>query len=751
MSSRLRVLHVEDVLADAELVQETLATEGISCEITRVQTEADFISALKQSKFDLILADYTLPSFDGLSALKIAQRLCPELPFIFVSGTLGEHVAIESLKIGATDYILKTHLSRLGSSVKRALREARERTELRRSEVALRRSEAYLAMAQSLSHTGSFGWHIATGEIFWSLETYRIFELDPDTRPTPEAIRQRVHPDDQVRREQILNQIAQGCLEPNSTDTTLNQDFHYEHRLLMPDGRVKHLRVSGRVVRDSLGDTEFVGAITDVTEAKRAERELREREAKIRRLVDANIIGIFLWDFKGTILEANDEFLRIVGYDRDDLDAGRMRWTDLTPPEWLIVDEQKWVPELKKTGSLQPFEKEYFRKDGSRVPVLIGVATIDEDESEGLAFVLDLTERKRAEESLAFSSFALNNVQESAFLVDEKRRFHYVNAEACRSLGYSREELLGMGVQDIDPDFPMERWPDHWAALKSKRSLTFESRHRAKNGRVFPVELNSNYFEYGGKAYILGLARDISERKHAEEVRLEARVAERMRIARDLHDTLLQSFHGLLLRFQTVSHLLPDRPLEAKEKLEHAIAQAADAITEGRDAVQGLRDSTIQDNNLAQAINTLGNELANSTGILSPATFHVSSEGKSRNLHPLTRDDIYKIAAEAMRNVFRHADAQHIMVEVFYGDEQFRMLVRDDGKGITPAVLSGDGAEGHYGLAGMRERATIIGGTLDVRSKVGEGTEVELCIPARKVYAATESSSHSGNTPEKHR
>ena len=107
--------------------------------------------------------------------------------------------------------------------------------------------------------------------------------------------------------------------------------------------------------------------------------DVAEREAKIRRLIDANIIGMFIWDFEGRIIEANDAFLRMVGYDREDLVSGSMRWTDLTPPEWRDRDERRWVPELKVTGSLQPFEKEYLRKDGSRVPVLIGVASFDED------------------------------------------------------------------------------------------------------------------------------------------------------------------------------------------------------------------------------------------------------------------------------------------------------------------------------------------------------------------------------------
>ncbi|UXU89649.1 trifunctional serine/threonine-protein kinase/ATP-binding protein/sensor histidine kinase [Burkholderia sp. S-53] len=132
-------------------------------------------------------------------------------------------------------------------------------------------------------------------------------------------------------------------------------------------------------------------------ENARLYRDLEEREAKIRRLVDANIVGIFIGDLEGEILEANDAFLRIVGYDRDDLLAGHLRWTDLTPPEWLERNRREWMPELRITGTLQPYEKEYFRKDGSRVPVLIGVAMLDESGTQGIVFVLDLSERKRAE------------------------------------------------------------------------------------------------------------------------------------------------------------------------------------------------------------------------------------------------------------------------------------------------------------------------------------------------------------------
>ena len=228
--------------------------------------------------------------------------------------------------------------------------------------------------------------------------------------------------------------------------------------------------------------------------------------------------------------------------------------------------------------------------------------------------------------------------------------------------------------------------------------------------------------------------------RHEFEMTLETRVSERTRIARELHDSLLQSFHGLLLRFQTVFQLLPERPMEAKEKLGSAIEQTADAITEGRDAVQGLRDSTVQGNDLAQAICTLGEDLAADSTNHRPA-FRVAVEGEARNLHPIFRDEIYKIAAEGLRNAFRHSRARQIEVEIRYDTEQFRLRVRDDGKGVDPATLSSQGSEGHYGLPGMRERATVIGGKLVVWSEVDEGTEVELRVPASTAYARAQRSS----------
>ena len=216
-------------------------------------------------------------------------------------------------------------------------------------------------------------------------------------------------------------------------------------------------------------------------------------------------------------------------------------------------------------------------------------------------------------------------------------------------------------------------------------------------------------------------------------VRMEERLGERMRIARDLHDTLLQSFHGLLLRFQTISNTLP--PGDTKQRLDGAIDQAAEAITEGRDAVQELRRFTVVPHDLAASISVLGQDLATAENMPDPAVFRMTVEGTPRSLHPILRDEIYRIAGEAMRNAFRHAQAHQIEVEIRYDERQLRLRVRDDGKGIDAKILSGDGRAGHFGLHGMRERAKIVGGQLDVWSERDSGTEVELSVPASKAYA----------------
>lgn len=216
------------------------------------------------------------------------------------------------------------------------------------------------------------------------------------------------------------------------------------------------------------------------------------------------------------------------------------------------------------------------------------------------------------------------------------------------------------------------------------------------------------------------------------EAALEARVDERTRIARDLHDTLLQRFHGLLLQFQAASNLLPERPGESKQVLTGAIDQVAEAITEGRDTVQGLRSSAPDSSTLADSLRVLAEELANERDGATSA--HIDVHGAPRALHPIARDETFRVVAEALRNAFHHAAATRIDVDIHYGTRRLCVQIRDDGRGIEPDVLRDGGKQGHFGLAGMRERAGRAGGQVTIRSAPGSGTEVEFTAPASRAY-----------------
>jgi signal transduction histidine kinase len=217
---------------------------------------------------------------------------------------------------------------------------------------------------------------------------------------------------------------------------------------------------------------------------------------------------------------------------------------------------------------------------------------------------------------------------------------------------------------------------------------------------------------------------------HEFNVRLEERVTERTRIARDLHDTLLQRFQGVLLNFHAVTYLFPDRP-DARRAIEVVVDEARDAITEGRNAVEGLRSAKHDCSNLEAAISRFGQVLAGQP--LSP-DFHVNVQGAARGLSPLIANELYHIATEALRNAFQHAQAHRVEVEIRYHPQEFRLRVRDNGKGIDPQILQG-GRAGHYGIPGMRERARLVGGKLIFWSKPDSGTEIELTVPASRAYA----------------
>lgn len=218
-------------------------------------------------------------------------------------------------------------------------------------------------------------------------------------------------------------------------------------------------------------------------------------------------------------------------------------------------------------------------------------------------------------------------------------------------------------------------------------------------------------------------------------VGLEARVGERLRIARELHDTLLQSFQGAVFQFQAARKLLVRHADNAMEVVDEAIHAAEEGITEGRAAIQDLRPESVAARSLPELLKATGLELATAHELRGQApSYRVVVEGRQQDLSPMLQDEIYRIAREVIRNAFTHAAASHIEAEIRYDENQLRLRIRDDGKGMDPEVLKTGEVSGHWGIPGMRERARRIGARLDFWSEVGAGTEVQLSVPAAMAY-----------------
>lgn len=519
----LNILLVEDSPLDAELIEAYLVDGGLEFSLLCVETREDFVAALETHCYDIILADYILPCFNGIAALEIARATCPGVPFIFVSATLGEEVAIETLKSGATDYVLKRRLMRLVPSIERALREVQERLDRSKAQAQQQESEArFRIMADTapvmiwmsdtdqlgdyfnkvwLEFTGrtlaqemGTGWmeslhpddlaecldiyqiafdtrseyrmeyrlRRSDGEFRWVLGTGvpryrpdRTFAgyigscIDISDRKLAEQERAaalsreqaaRLEAEETAALLQSVNARITNILE-SITDAFIAVDtkwnFTYiNHKSIEFLGKSEAELIGKNVleifpwavdlefykmatkalaekvtieyeefvplwnkwlkIRFYPGDSGLSAYIQDISDRKQAEVSLKASEEKLRMLAESNLIGILFGDVDGGISEANDEFLRMVGYTREQLQRGELRWIDITPPEYLPLDGIG-IAEAKAKGVCTPYEKQYLRSDGSRIPVLVGYILLGEKREESVAFILDLTIRKRLE------------------------------------------------------------------------------------------------------------------------------------------------------------------------------------------------------------------------------------------------------------------------------------------------------------------------------------------------------------------
>ncbi|MDH4203129.1 MAG: PAS domain S-box protein [Phycisphaerae bacterium] len=297
----------------------------------------------------------------------------------------------------------------------------------------------------------------------------------------------------------------------------------YEEKGLWLDGRVTWCLSTKMPLRDAAGNIiGLIGISHDITDRKQAEQKLKESEAHLSKLISLAPSGICVME-GDVYVSVNDRFCETTGYSREELigeeNRGVSRKLYESDAEYEAVG-QKIYEQIRDDGIVN-IETRILRKDGTLVYNLVSGVPLDPGNlDKGILFSgMDITDRKLAEQQLRFTQFAVDHAGEAAYWMGKDAKFIYVNDLACRSLGYTRDELLTMAVPDIDPDFPVDAWPDHWNRMREQRMMRFESHHKKKDGTIFPVEISANFVEYDGKGYNCAFARDITERKVAEQER----------------------------------------------------------------------------------------------------------------------------------------------------------------------------------------------------------------------------------------
>lgn len=378
-------------------------------------------------------------------------------------------------------------------------------------ELAGQMSQAQVHLALEASGVGMWDWDLLTNQINWTDQGRALLGWSSSTPINYERFLATVHPQD---REPLHQFLARVIAEQSPYQT--------EYRVLWPDSSLHWLSDRGYCLSDTQGHPRhMVGAVIDITDLKQAEEARRESEARLRKLVEANIIGVMMVDLQGQVYEANDAFLELLGYSREDLLAGRINWKAMTPPEDQAASAQA-VQELQTTGVAQPYEKAFLRKDGRRVPVLVGSTILREEGSAQIAigFIIDLTAQKAAEEQRQEADRRIGKILASITdifaHIDAQWRYSYVNQRTEEYTGKSREALLGRNYWEMNPQMlgtPMEQRLRE--AMASQQTRHFEAWHpqwqRWLEVHAYPAE--------GGLSLY---SQDITKRKQVEEALRES-------------------------------------------------------------------------------------------------------------------------------------------------------------------------------------------------------------------------------------
>jgi PAS domain S-box-containing protein len=389
MEETVKILIVDDDEVDRMAVKRSLKSAGVEMDWIEATTCETAQSFLHQETFDCIFLDYLLPDGNGLELVQQIRALGIATPIVVLTGQGDERIAVEVMKAGAFDYLPKSRITpeNLYQIVRQAIRLHRAEQAAINAGERLRESEERYRLVLEGANDGIWDWYCSTNEVYCN---DRLLEIIGEERSrfdlTPHNLMARMHPDDvSTIRQAISNHLQSG------------EKCEAKFRILHSSGEYRYCVARGKAKRDRFGcPLRMSGIISDITEAKQLELALEASELRFRRLADANIIGIIVTDAQGTLVEANEAFLSMVGYSQEDLRLGRLQYQLLSPNEYAKADN-KATAELVAKGVFSPYEKEYIRANGSRVPILIGGALVQGIVETTICFVIDLSDRKRSD------------------------------------------------------------------------------------------------------------------------------------------------------------------------------------------------------------------------------------------------------------------------------------------------------------------------------------------------------------------
>ena len=479
-----------------------------------------------------------------------------------------------------------------------------------------------------------------------------------------------------------------------------------------------------------------IGFFRDIIERKRAEEALRQSHDELRAIYDATVDGLLVTDIETRqFIRANASICRMLGYSETEL--RRLSVSDIHPAEALpfILERIGSVAEIDVTP---PGDIPFLRKDGSVFyGEIIGKLLTHDGRPCAMALVRDITERRRAEEALRQSRDELeaiyNGMVEGLVILDsETMRIVRVNASLCRLLGYAEQELLSLSIMDIHP-------ADDFAATVQRIQTRVVGKVQEdtnvpmlrKDGSIFYADIMGNRLTYGGRPCVLGLFRDITERKQAQAALererqtlrhlLQSSDHERQLIAYEIHDGLAQYLYGSIMQFEVYDNLKETKPKDAKKAFDAGITLLHQSHGDARRLISGVRPPILDEEGIVAAISHLANEYRRQEG----TDVETQTAVKFGRLAPIMENAIYRIAQEALTNACKHSKSDHIRLELVQHGEIVRLMVQDWGIGFNPKEVE----ENRFGLAGMRERARLLGGTICIESTPGEGTCIAVELP----------------------